>query len=131
MTNDSTAIAYRIKADEQAKRLEEFSRDPAIDSLQREIGVLRLLVEEQMNAQKISPGAVTNLIATMDKLIRTLDDRKYKAGELLAKSAVMRLANELVAIVYQAFEGVEGFEDRVDQIMQRMPAAIAMAKNDE
>jgi len=93
-----------------------------ISSLRDEIAITRALLEERLNLISNSSellaacGQVNSLLLTIERLVQTSVKTEEKLGELLSKTAVVELATEMVAILTEELQHVEGYEAIIDTI---------------
>lgn len=128
---------YHLAEVDNRRRLAELSEHDKIKSLREEIGLVRMLIEKTMNAAKTeaellsSCGSLNNMFLTAQRLIKTCHELEQSTGELLTKATVYRLAQTMCEIVMEELQGVEGYEDIIGRIADRMFPAISNVKNVE
>jgi len=87
------------------ERLNEFSDDSEIKSLREEIGILRILLEEQMNTCTstneliMHSGRIGDLILKIEKLVSSCHRLDTSLGGMLDKSAAHQFSLEVVKII--------------------------------
>ena len=128
---------YYLAEVDNRRRLSELSGNGQVESLREGIGLVRMLIEKQMNAAKSdaetlsSCGSINNLLLTMSKLIKDCHALEQSLGDLLSKQAVVRLGQSICEIVIEELRGIEGHEEIIDRIVNRLFPAISGASNGE
>jgi hypothetical protein len=123
------------KADDRA-RLDALSESPELKSLRDEIALVRMLVERRWNLIHtdndliLAAPQLTNMMQTLERLVKTADVMDRNEGRLLARQAVIRIGQELVRIVMEELEEIPGYEEIVDRIGERFMATMGKAQND-
>ena len=108
--------------------------DPVRD-LQRTISLVHLLIETHVNASKSDVALMSNcaplekLIQRMESLCKSVVTVQEKLNLLLPRSAVLSLGQSIVQIVIEELEGIEGYEQIVDRIINRIFPAINSQQN--
>ena len=122
---EATRLYHLVDVDNR-RRLAELAGHDNIKSLREEIGLLRILIEKTMNAAKsdaelFSSGAsLNNMFITSQKLIKSCHELEQSTGELLSKQTVHRLAQKMCEIVLEELQGIEGYEEIIDRIANRL-----------
>jgi len=128
---------YNLAEVDNRRRLAELSGHERIKSLREEIGLLRILIEKTMNAAKTdaellsSCGSLNSMFLTAQKLVKSCHELEQSTGELLSKAAVYRFAQAVCEIVGEELDGLEGCDEIVDRIADRIFPAVANAQNSE
>lgn len=119
---------YRI-AKYQA-RLEEFADNSQVKSLREEIGLLRMLMEEQMNSCQsqtdllIASSKISDLVLKIEKVVTSCHRLEKSTGALLDKSAAIQLTSTFVQIIAEEVNDTEV----VERISNRMISEIQNLK---
>lgn len=133
---EETRLYYLTEVDNR-RRLAELSGHEQIKSLREEIGLVRMLIEKQVNAAKSdiellgSCGTINGLLVTLEKLVKRCHELEQSFGELLSRQAALRLGQSLCEIVIEELQGIEGHEEVIDRIVERFFPAIKNAQNTE
>ena len=129
---------YNLVELDNRRRLAELSGSENIKSLREEIGLVRLLIEKYVNAARgsdvellSSSGSIDRLILTLGKLIKDCHALEQSLGELLSKQTVYRLAQTMCEIVMEELQGVEGHEEIIERIAERIFPTVTNAQNNE
>jgi len=128
---------YYLTEVDNRRRLAELSGHEQIKSLREEIGLVRMLIEKQVNAAKSdiellgSCGTINGLLVTLEKLVKRCHELEQSFGELLSRQAALRLGQSLCEIVIEELQGIEGHEEVIDRIVERFFPAIKNAQNTE
>lgn len=89
---------YRIPAQ---SRYQEFLAHP-VEQLESEAALLRVCIEKAMLENR--PSLVNSLVATYSKLAAVHQQAKVRAGVLMEKDRVFKIANGLVILVCEALK---------------------------
>ena len=128
---------YNLVEVDNRRRLAELSGHEQIKSLREEIGLVRMLIEKHLNAAQgnvellASCGSLNQLIVTLTKLVKECHALEQSCGELLSKQTVYRLAQTMCEIVMEELQGIEGYEEIIDRIADRLFPAITKTQNNE
>jgi hypothetical protein len=107
---------YRLAQNEAQQRLSELSRGDVAD-LRDEIALCRLLLEAAANQK--SPASIA-LLQTAAKLSTADIQNRIRNRDLLDRNEVMRIARELCAIVSDEIQTLDGYEDVLQRIAERI-----------
>jgi len=101
-----------------------------VKNLREEIALARAMVERRLNMVTCDSdflaavGPVNTLLITIEKLVSSCHKLETSLGDLLAKSAVVALAQELVKILVEELKDVEDYEAIIDRISNRVAPAL-------
>jgi hypothetical protein len=132
MTEQESKTAYRLSEEKARQRLDELSTSEGTDDLQREIALVRMLVEEQINKPGERIGSVqlcVSLLQCLDRLQKTQLAIQLRKGDLLERETVLQLGQELSGMLAEELRGVPDGEAICDRIVGQMAQAIASANN--
>jgi len=107
---------YRLAISDAQKRLAELSQGDVSD-LRDEIALARLLLESA--ASQNSPAAIA-LLQTLGKLSAVDLQNRLRTHDLLTREEAMRFAQELCSIVSEEIKTLDGFEDVLQRIAERI-----------
>jgi len=119
--------SYLLTQVEVKRRLAQLDTqlDPVRD-LQRTISLVHLLIETHVNSAK-SDVALMSACAPLEKLVQRMESLcksvvtvQEKLNLLLPRSVVLSLGQSIVQIVIEELEGIEGYEQIVDRIINRI-----------
>ena len=116
------------------RRLMELSTHDGVKSLREAVGLTYMLIEKQVNSDPTllsCCGSVNNLLLTLGRLTKECHALEQSTGELLSKEAVFRLAQSMCEIVIDELQGIEGYEEIIDRIGDRLFPVVRGARNDE
>lgn len=108
-------------------RLDDFADSKHVKSLRDEIGVLRILVEERMNAchdandLMMHSTVLSDLVARIEKLVSSCHRIEASLGALLDKTQAIQLGQEIVEIIARHVSD----EDALDNISGEIILAIS------
>lgn len=128
---------YHLAEVDNRQRLAELSGHDGIKTLREEIGLVRMLIEKQVNSAKgdtelmSRSGSINNLILTLSRLMKDCHTLEVNLGELLSKQTVFRLIQSMCEIVVQELQGIEGYEEIIDRISDRLYVTVGKAQNFE
>ncbi len=119
---------YRIA--KYRTRLEELVDNPQAKNLREEIGLLRILLEEQFNACQnttdllLHSNKISDLVLKIEKLVASCHRLEKSTGALLDKSAAIQLAGKFVQIIAEEVDSPE----LIEKISNRMIEEIQTLK---
>jgi len=127
MTNH--AQKYHLTEESQQRRLEELSdRDAeSVSDVSGEIGLARFLAER---CALTNPGLCNAILANIGKLAIAAQRHAVATSELLARPALRAFVQEVVAAVCDELQQLPDYELHIDNILKRLDAAFAEAKNE-
>ena len=123
--------AYNLTNVDIADAAGRHSQAEELKSLREEIALCRSLVERRLNMIESNTdflaaiGQVNTLFLTLEKLISSCHRLEVNLGNLLSKAALLDLAKEIVEILMVELVHVDGYENLVDRIGERIVASIA------
>jgi len=107
-------------------RLNHFASDPKAKSLNEEIGILRMTLEEILNrcedthALTLQAGVVSEMTVKIEKLVTSCDKLDQRRGQLLDKSVLLRFAVSVVDIISDVYGDDDRNVDVANRIMQTL-----------
>ena len=107
---------YCLAQDEAQQRLTELSKGDTAD-LRDELSLCRYLLESAV--QESSPAAVA-LLQTAAKLSQADIQNRLRCRDLLDRQAVITFAKELCCIVGEEIQVLDGYEDVLQRIAERV-----------
>ncbi len=128
---------YQLADLDNRRRLAELSGDDRIKSLREEIGLLRILIERTMNAARTPAEllsystSLNSMFLTAQKLVKSCHELEQSTGELLSKQAVIKLGQKICEIVIEELQGIEGHEEIIDRIVNRLFPTISATQNND
>ncbi len=128
---------YHLAEVDSRTRLAELSSHERIKSLREEIALVRILIEKRMNMIKTEAdllsacGPINNMLLTLEKLIKSCHALEQSLGELLSKQSVVRLGQSICEIVIEELQEIEGHEEIIDRIVERLFPTIKGAQNND
>lgn len=115
---------YRL--DRFKSRMNEFADSSAVKSLREEVGILRLIMEERLNACSdahdliLQSGPISDLVTKIEKVVSSCHKLEGSMGQLLDKSAILQFASEIIDIV-----GAEVSNDEeIERVGNKIIAAV-------
>jgi glutamine synthetase adenylyltransferase len=128
---------YHLAEVDNRRRLAELSDHESVKSLREEIGLLRMLIEKRFNMIRTeadyqnSCASLNSMFLTLERLIKSCHSLEQSLGNLLSKQSVARLCQEICEIIIEELQYVEGHEEIIDRIVQRLFPAVQATRNDE
>ena len=124
------ATQYKLADAERQKRMDEFAETDQPTALEAELAAARLMAEEAMNAGNHSLAAM--LLQSIARLGNAHLANQLQIGQLLEKSAVLRLATQLVNLVTEAVRGrFPGWEDVMEDLANKVVLIVDETGNDD
>jgi hypothetical protein len=121
---------YRLQDEQRATRLQELTNNDNPTALDSELGVLRLLHEEALNANQ--PIAAVQIAKVIGQLATATENAKIRRGELLAKSVVLGIAQKIAQVLSSNIANrFIGWEDVLDEVKSEVLTLVCEAKNPE
>jgi hypothetical protein len=112
------------------ERKNKFADDEKVKSLREEIGILRMMIEEQLKACVtendliINSDKISNMVLKLEKLVVSCNTLETKLGLLLDKSAVIQLASVIVEIISEFVIDAEARSQLSDKIMEALMSTV-------
>jgi hypothetical protein len=122
------------QAQEQAK-LAHFADHEDLKSLRDEIGLVRMMIQATWNSAKTDVeklqaySKVNTFCLTLERLVKTCQTLDQSMGHLIAKPALLRLAQSICNIVVTGLEGVPDYEARCDVMIPQIIQAVEKINN--
>ena len=119
------------------ERLTQLSAPEEIKSLQQEVAMAKMLIEERYNLVKTDQdaisahGAINSMLLTVEKLISRSHILEQNLGQLFHKSTVIQMIQDFIKIVDDEIRPLEGGIKAVDRIVQRLYAHANEVRNTE
>lgn len=106
-----------------------------IKDLREEIALARALIETRLNLARdeneliASMGVLHQYLATVEKLVSACHRMDTNLGNLLNKSSLLNLAQEIVNIIAEELADIPDREEIIDKISNKIIAAIGKQDN--
>jgi hypothetical protein len=107
-----------------------------LKSLREEIALSRSMIETRLNmvnseAEFISTMPVfQTFMQTIEKLVVSCHNMEVKLDQVLNKSAMIRLAQDIIKVITTNLEGVEGKDELIEKIANEVIQAVLKASNE-
>jgi len=129
---------YLLSNPELQTRLNRQAAVEEVRSLREEIHLARVMVETRLDLVEEGDRGdmlaafsnVNTYLATIDKLVNSCHRMEVSLGTLLSKASVFALGQEIINILADELEGIDGYEAIVDRISERVVIAIAGQQNE-
>jgi len=119
---------YRLQDEQRAKRLAELTSTDNPTGLESELAVLRLLQEEPLNSGQAR--AVVEISKAIGQLAHATEVAKIRRGELLAKSVVLSIAQQIAQVLtHDVANRFDGWEEVVDGVKTKVLTLVCEAQN--
>lgn len=130
---------YLLSNPELQTRLNRQAAVEEVRSLREEIHLARMMVETRLelvedNDRGDMLAAFSNVntyLQTIEKLVSSCHRMEVSLGTLLSKASIFALGKEVVEIVIDEIQHIEGYEAIVDKISERIVTTIAEQQNPE
>jgi len=118
---------------------ERYNRHGAVEefrNLRDEIALARTMAEKRLDAVKDNSdflaacGAVNSYLQTIEKLVSSCHKMEISLGGLLSKASVFALGQEIVSILVDELCQLDGYEQIIDRISERIITVIAERDNE-
>lgn len=125
------------KAEDRARLAQIDESMEPVKELRDSINLAHMLIEKRYNAIKDENDLITaceplnRMLLTMERLVTSAHRIEQNLGALLARSAIIELAKQMVAIVVDELEGVENYELIIDRITTRLIDTVRTTRNTE
>jgi hypothetical protein len=117
---------YQLEKDQE--RLSEFSADPEITSLEREISLMRLMIEQA--ARDGNNGQAMAAATTLARLVTVHESAMARKDQWVSKRVVVRLGEQVGEIIISAIRHLPDCEDIADSILSQIANVIAAGHNE-
>jgi hypothetical protein len=123
--------AYMLTDPVTAGAAGRHSQVEELKSLREEIALARAMIERRLNLVESDAdflqacGTVNTYLLTLERLISSCHKLEVNLGALLSKGAIVSLAQEMVGILMDELEHIDGYEQIVDRVSNRMVELIA------
>jgi hypothetical protein len=125
---------YMLNQAKYRQRYSEFAESNELRSLNDEISIMRMVLEERLNMvtndseMLASCGQIASLAVVIERLVKSCHQLESRLGALLSKPSLLGIANEIVQILLKELAHIPGYEDLVDRISERIVQIITDAK---
>ena len=122
--NDAEVRNYRLKI--WQSRLDRMVDSPAIKSLRDEIGILRIVLESQLNKCTdetdliLQSGRISDLVVKIEKLVVSCNKTEASLGQLMDKSTLLRFASAIVDVISDEIDDSDKLERISAKIMESL-----------
>lgn len=105
LVGDLTTKTRNYNLGKWQARVERFSDSPELKSLAEEIGVLRMLLEQRLNACQsntdlmLQSQGINTLILNIERLVTSCHKLEQNLGTLLNKADVIQFATEMISVI--------------------------------
>jgi len=116
------------------RRLAELLGHDGVKQLREARDLAYMMIERQVNNDPSllsCCASVNNLLMTLAKLTKECLALEQSTGELLPKEAVYRLVQSICEIVVEELRGIEGSEEIIDRIADRLFPTVKAARGSE
>jgi hypothetical protein len=130
---------YLLSNPELQTRLNRQAAVEEVRSLREEIHLARVMVETRLELVEENDrgdmlaafSTVNTYLQTIEKLVSSCHRMEVSLGTLLSKASIFALGKEVVEIVIDEIQHIEGHEVIVDKISERIVTVIAEQQNPE
>jgi hypothetical protein len=130
---------YLLSDPDLQSRLNRQASMEEVRSLREEIHLARMMVETRLDlieegdrgSMLAAFSNVNTYLATIEKLVSSCHRMEVSLGTLLSKASIFALGQEIVNILIDELHELDGYEEIVDRISERVVVAIAGQQNEE
>lgn len=119
---------YRIRDEEARLRAQEFGQTENPTSRHSEIAQARVLLEQAINAGQTSSAVA--ILNSIDRLAKGQFRQDLAEHRLVTRPALFKFAGKMVEIFSEEIKVLDGFEDVLLRVSDRIDEALAELKND-
>jgi hypothetical protein len=129
---------YWLSNPELQDNLNRHAAVEEVRSLREEIHLARMMVETRLNLVEDGDRGdmlaafsnVNTYLQTIEKLVSSCHRMEVALGNLLSKASIFVLGQEIVNILIDELQHVDGYEEIVDRISEKVIIAIAEQQNE-
>ena len=116
--------------------VERQQKEARLDCLEEEIRIARALIENRLNLATspedlvAAAPAVQGLLGTIDKLLIDRQKMQLAVGELLAKTAILALAGNIVEVLSAQLENIPQRDVIIDTVVEQITHLIEEQENE-
>lgn len=124
---------YNLTKAKYRNRMESLLGHSELKSLQNEITMLRLLLEDRFNVidneidMMVACAPITSMVLAIGKLIKDCHQMEQSLGTLLPKTTVINIGQNIVQILSQELTTVDNHEVIIDRVCERLLSMIDSA----
>ncbi len=130
---------YLLSNPDLQARLNRQAGIEEVRTLREEIYLARVMVETRLDLVEEGDRGdmlaafsnVNTYLQTIEKLVSSCHRMEISLGSLLSKASVFTIGQEIVSILVDELQNVDGYEEIVDRISERVVTAIAVQQNKE
>lgn len=132
---------YRLTNEKFKKRMEELNGVDYLASLEEEVMLAHVMLEERVNAAGDNPAeiisahnSVMSSLETINRLATNLRKQQHESGEILTRPTLQRLMADVVDVVaehLEAFVGHPKYAGTVDSIADKVGKLLENVRNEE
>jgi type I site-specific restriction endonuclease len=126
---------YMLASAEDQGLLAKYADDDELKSLREEIALLRMIIQKtladaQSDVEKINAySKVSEYVVKVERLLKTCHTLDQSMGNLLAKSALRRLGQQLGQAIVERLTGIPNYESVVEALLGDMVRIIEEIDN--
>lgn len=116
----------RYRLDKWNARIQEFAESNFVKSLRDEIGILRMLMEERLNACQepmdliLQSGPISDLVMKIENVVSSCHKLEKSFGQLLDKQAVLNFASNVIGIISELVPDEKVIAEISDRIFRSL-----------
>lgn len=136
---DKTAINESLRNYRLTKfqdRLQRHASSTKIKDLRDEVGILRMMMEEKLNACNdvndliLQSSAISDLVLKIDKLVSSCHKMEGAMGQLLDKAALLQFASEMITIISEEVQDTGALDRITTKMLERINSNESVRKSD-
>lgn len=117
--------------------LERHAGHPGIKSLRDEIGILRMMLEYKLNSIHtpvdliLQSGPISEMIMKIEKIVASCHKLEGSIGQLLDKAAVIQFAGEIIGIISEELQDVEGHDAIIQRVADKISTSLSREQEEQ
>lgn len=131
---------YKLTNQKLQERINEITGVDYMASLEEEVALAQTMLEERLNAAGNDPASIiaaheaTNKsLETISKLVQVMHKHSIATGEVLSKTALLRLMQDIIGVVAEEldpFSSHEAYPGVIDRIAEKVANLVEDAQNE-
>ena len=115
---------YRLAKFQTA--MKHHTDSPKLKTLNEEVAILRMLLEEQVNRCEdasdliLNSHMISDLVVKIEKLVKSCHTLELKLGHMMDKQALLTLTSQIIDVISEEIQD----EDIIEKVSERMMSLI-------
>jgi hypothetical protein len=128
---------YLLTRVQDHSRLAQLDDPEGLKSLRDEVVIATGMLERRLNLASTDAEFIS-MFPQIERFLHRISDLKksnlfleQKSGSMLSRAAAFRLMQEIMKIIAEELDGIEGYEEIMDRIIDRIGPTIRHASNSD